>query len=87
MRLGLLNLRGSDIPYNPVFYAYVVITTTQVIVFIDPNKITPAVHSHFAAENLNATLQPYDKMVPFLEDLVSSLYNYFHRQLGHCRVL
>lgn len=66
-----------------MFYAYVVITTTQVIVFIDPNKMTPAVHSHFATENLNVTLQPYDKMVAFLEDLVSSLYNLFHVKLGH----
>ena len=26
----LLNLRGSDIEYNPVFFAYIVITLTEV---------------------------------------------------------
>lgn len=26
----LLNLRGSDIEYNPVFFAYVIVTQTQV---------------------------------------------------------
>ncbi len=26
----LLNLRGSDIEYNPVFFAYVIVTQTEV---------------------------------------------------------
>lgn len=28
--LGLLNLRGADIIYNPVFFAYVVVTSNAV---------------------------------------------------------
>ena len=27
----LLNLRGSDVPYNPVFYSYVLITLDSVL--------------------------------------------------------
>lgn len=27
---GLFNLRGDDIPYNPVFYSYTLLTTTNI---------------------------------------------------------
>lgn len=70
---GLLNLRGSDIPYNPVFYAYVVVTMQDVLVFIDDQKITPAVQTHFSTESLNVTLHPYEKVFSYLEDLVSTV--------------
>ncbi|KAG9043458.1 hypothetical protein FS837_009508 [Tulasnella sp. UAMH 9824] len=33
-----LNLRGSDVPYNPVFFSYLVITLDEVILFVDSNK-------------------------------------------------
>jgi len=66
----LLNLRGSDIPYNPVFFAYVVITTNDVIVFIDSRKLAPAIHSHFSEEDIKVTVQPYENIVSFLGDLV-----------------
>lgn len=29
----LLNLRGSDIPYNPVFYSYVIVSDNKIILF------------------------------------------------------
>jgi len=66
----LLNLRGSDIPYNPVFYAYVVITNSGVAVFIDDQKLTPAINSHLSS-GLSVTLHPYEKIFSFLEQLVS----------------
>ncbi|XP_054264823.1 xaa-Pro aminopeptidase ApepP isoform X2 [Macrosteles quadrilineatus] len=66
----LLNLRGSDIPYNPVFFAYVVINSTDINVFIDSRKLTPAIHSHFSEEELNVTIQPYENIVTFLGDVV-----------------
>lgn len=34
----LLNIRGKDIPYLPVVYAYALITATDAHVFIEPNK-------------------------------------------------
>ena len=36
----LLNLRGKDVDYNPVFYSYVVVSMNNVNLFIDPHKIT-----------------------------------------------
>jgi Xaa-Pro aminopeptidase len=37
----LLNLRGADIRYNPVFTAYLLITPDELLLFVDPTKITP----------------------------------------------
>ena len=34
----LLNLRGSDIKYNPVFFAYVVLTPKDIHLFIDSHR-------------------------------------------------
>ncbi|MCL2363116.1 MAG: aminopeptidase P family protein [Defluviitaleaceae bacterium] len=35
----LTNIRGGDIPYTPVSYAYAFITATQAHLFIDPDKV------------------------------------------------
>lgn len=42
----LLNLRGGDIPYNPVFFSYAVVTNSDLLLFIDPSKITSEVSQH-----------------------------------------
>ncbi|KAF9455250.1 Creatinase/Prolidase N-terminal domain-containing protein, partial [Collybia nuda] len=36
----LLNLRGSDIPHNPLFHAYLFIGLESAIIFIDASKVT-----------------------------------------------
>jgi len=35
----ILNLRGSDVPFNPVFYAYLWVEKKKAILFIDPSKV------------------------------------------------
>ncbi|XP_063842236.1 xaa-Pro aminopeptidase 1-like [Scylla paramamosain] len=42
----LLNLRGNDIPYNPVFRAYVILTPDRLELYVPAGKIMPAVDSH-----------------------------------------
>ncbi len=37
---GLFNLRGSDIPYNPVFFAYALVTLDNVTLYIDKSRLT-----------------------------------------------
>lgn len=34
----LLNLRGNDIAYSPVFKSYVYVSQSQVVLFVDQNK-------------------------------------------------
>jgi Xaa-Pro aminopeptidase len=41
----LFNLRGSDIPYNPVFIAYALITAKDAVIFMDKNKLTSEVRA------------------------------------------
>lgn len=68
--LGLLNLRGSDIEYNPVFFSYIIITSKDVHLFIDETKVTPVVKSHLKSEGLDVVIHPYEKIQGFLFDLV-----------------
>lgn len=69
----LLNLRGSDIPYNPVFFAYMVITSVDVFLFIDEKKITSVMQKHLLiSENLNVTFLPYENIQIFFAQLMKS---------------
>ncbi|XP_013797685.1 xaa-Pro aminopeptidase 2 isoform X2 [Apteryx mantelli] len=36
----LFNLRGDDIPYNPVFYSYTLLTSTNIRLFVDETRLT-----------------------------------------------
>ncbi|KAI9222760.1 putative Xaa-Pro aminopeptidase P [Blastocladiella britannica] len=53
----LFNLRGSDIAFNPVFFAYAVITRDDATLYIDAAKLSPDVLSHLAAGPVN--VKPY----------------------------
>lgn len=45
----LLNLRGNDVPYNPVFVAYAVVTKAAAMLYVDPRKVTPQVSRSHAS--------------------------------------
>lgn len=72
----LYNLRGSDIAFNPVFFAYTVITNDSIYLFVDETKLTPVTRKHL---NLDSTmtssdsveLRPYKMVKDFLKWLVS----------------
>jgi len=64
----LFNLRGNDIPYNPVFFSYAVITPTDVTLYVDESKIKDA-----AKQTLeNVTIKPYNAIFSDLTALASS---------------
>uniref|UniRef100_A0A7M4EZY5 X-prolyl aminopeptidase 1 n=1 Tax=Crocodylus porosus TaxID=8502 RepID=A0A7M4EZY5_CROPO len=57
---GLFNLRGSDVEYNPVFFAYAIIGINSIRLFIDGDRMTdPAVRKHL---QLDSTLEPEFKI-------------------------
>ncbi|KAF8250174.1 putative Xaa-Pro aminopeptidase P [Wilcoxina mikolae CBS 423.85] len=60
----LYNLRGSDIPYNPVFFAYAFITPTTATLYIDSKKILPAALEHLGDI---VTVRPYEAIFEELE--------------------
>lgn len=48
----LFNLRGSDIPYNPVFFAYAIVTKHDCTLFCQPASLTPAVRDYLHANDV-----------------------------------
>uniref|UniRef100_A0A8C5U0E6 Xaa-Pro aminopeptidase 2 n=1 Tax=Malurus cyaneus samueli TaxID=2593467 RepID=A0A8C5U0E6_9PASS len=38
----LFNLRGDDIPYNPVFYSYALLTNTTISLFVEGSRLSAA---------------------------------------------
>ncbi|KAI9669602.1 MAG: hypothetical protein M1831_007298 [Alyxoria varia] len=53
----LYNLRGSDIPYNPVFFSYASVTAESATLYVDERKLESDVKAHLG----NAvTLKPYE---------------------------
>ncbi|KAH8733136.1 putative Xaa-Pro aminopeptidase P [Phaeosphaeriaceae sp. PMI808] len=53
----LFNLRGSDIPYNPVFFSYAVITPTAATLYVDASKLPEDVKNHLSDK---VTIRPYE---------------------------
>ena len=85
---GLLNLRGSDIQYNPVFFSWVVIkSNSEVHLFVDVDKVTHSVRQHLnlgnditmregsdSNNNILAVLHPYDAIDSYLRTEVNSFH-------------
>lgn len=83
----LLNLRGSDVHCNPVFVAYSLISTNDVILFVDEAKLSSDVRVYLASQNV--VVKPYDKVADELrkyfeynilldpEETSYTLYNIF----------
>ncbi|KAG8895054.1 hypothetical protein FRB99_000792, partial [Tulasnella sp. 403] len=70
----LFNLRGSDIDFNPVFFAYALVTPTKVILYINPAQLSDA-KSLDDPKHLSPDLEirPYDTFFDELRALGASL--------------
>jgi Xaa-Pro aminopeptidase len=68
----LLNLRGSDIPFNPVFFAFVLVSAdSDIVLFIDSAKVTSdEVQQHL--KTFNITIKDYDLFYDHIASLKSS---------------
>lgn len=56
----LFNLRGTDIPYNPVFFAYAIVTMDQVFLYVDAAKLSDEVYRSLGK---NVTVRPYEDIL------------------------
>ncbi|WP_321995774.1 aminopeptidase P family N-terminal domain-containing protein [Draconibacterium orientale] len=63
----LYNLRGSDVPYNPVFTAFAVIGKNESILFVDPEKIDSELKSKLEADGV--TLKDYTTFYSYLAEI------------------
>ncbi|KAI5077889.1 hypothetical protein GOP47_0007713 [Adiantum capillus-veneris] len=66
----LFNLRGNDVPHNPVAYAYAMIELETATLFTDLSKITDEVSLHLKEAQI--AVKPYTSILSFLERLASN---------------
>lgn len=66
----LFNIRGSDIPYNPVLLAYSVITLEQVFLFVDKDKLNEEITA--TLENDGIVIKEYEEFYNFIKQLLST---------------
>lgn len=73
--VDILNLRGCDIPYNPVFIAYLLInfsSTTSGILFIDSQKVAEPIRLYL--KDLNIEIREYGKILEVLKEVDQTVY-------------
>ena len=63
----LFNLRGHDIPFNPVFFSYAVVTPTTATLYIDSSKLDETARKHLEG----VQIRPYDAIFSDLVTLSS----------------
>ena len=56
----LLNLRGSDIQYNPVFFSYAVVTQDSATLYVDDAKLNDECRAYLAQNKV--AIKPYDTL-------------------------
>ena len=60
----ILNLRGSDIPYNPLFHSYLFVGLDNAVLFVETSKVQDDVASYL--KEIDVQLRPYTDLWPFL---------------------
>lgn len=87
----ILNCRGADVEYNPVFLSHLYIDNKQVTLFCDWNKFDDALRSRFANENI--VILDYKQSHSFLNKIqVSSVLidpakvSYYHQNAFNSQV-
>lgn len=68
----LFNVRGTDVPFNPVLIAYAIVTMDAAHLFVHLNCVAQTDLAYFAAQKI--TLQPYDDFAAALNALTGSVW-------------
>lgn len=63
----ILNVRGNDIPYNPVVLSYLVITMKKVVFFVDKEKLNDDIMNSFG--NLVVEVLPYNDIYEYVKSI------------------
>ncbi len=70
----ILNLRGSDIDYNPVFLSFGVLRDDDFLLFIEEDKITENLKTVLKKDNI--IIRPYSDIYPYLKSLYKNIRIY-----------
>ncbi len=60
-----LNIRSRDVKCNPVATAFLYISSTRTVLFIDPRKLSDKISAYLAANHVETA--PYESIATFLE--------------------
>ena len=63
----LLNIRGNDVPCNPVALSYLAVTETELFLFIQEEALNGEVRSYL--EGLGVTVMPYGGIYDYVKEL------------------
>jgi Xaa-Pro aminopeptidase len=68
----LFNLRGSDIPYNPVFFSYAAVTPHSATLYVDSSKLGPEIKDYLGD---SVEIKPYDALFSDLAGIAATAAN------------
>lgn len=71
----VLNLRGADITFNPVFFAYLMISQDRIVFFLEDAKLTDSIKSWLKPQKSEKNIvqfESYESIKPFLSKYASS---------------
>lgn len=74
----LLNLRGQDIEYNPVFFSFLIITKEKIVFFVEKDRLSPEIQSNLKDNNIS--IEPYDSFYSYLAS-ISKEFNMKNQQI------
>ncbi|WP_336026795.1 aminopeptidase P family protein [Acinetobacter pittii] len=66
----VLNARGQDVEYNPVFLSHLYISTQQAVLFIDSNKVDSTSQQAFKADDIE--IRDYEDTAKFLSNITDN---------------
>lgn len=66
-----MNLRGSDIDYNPVFYSYVLITPNEIYLFVEKDSLPAEFEEHFRKNNVSVIVDAYENVQKILKEQIN----------------
>lgn len=67
----LFNLRGNDIPYNPVFFSYASVTPTTAVLYVDDAKLDNECKAYLTENGVS--IRPYETIFEDSQVLAQSL--------------
>jgi len=63
----LFNIRGSDIPFNPLFFSYCYVSQSEIILFMNEKQATEDIKKHLNG----VTIKSYDSTIDYLKSLTT----------------
>lgn len=67
-------MRGSDINFNPVFFAYLIVTKSELLLFVDDSKLPSNFQDHQVSNGIKIDIHPYGSIGEKLHEIVSFIF-------------